>query len=57
MIEQETISYQLQALAIDAARLRNRIAREDPDKPAAARACSALDELSAWAEDEAERRR
>ena len=57
MSEQETISYQLQALAIDAARLRNRIASEDTDKPAAARTCSTLDEISAWAEDEAERRR
>ena len=57
MSEQETISYQLQALAIDAARLRNRIASEDTDKPAAARTCSTLDELTEWAEDEAERRR
>ncbi len=57
MIEQETIAYQLQALAITAAKLRNRIAREDQDKPSAARACSTLDELSSWAEDEAERRR
>jgi len=56
-MSEETISYQLQALAFAAARLRNRIAREDQDKPAAARACSTLDELSACAEDEAERRR
>jgi hypothetical protein len=57
MSEQETIAYQLQALAIAAARLRNRIAIEDTDKPAAARTCSTLDELTEWAEDEAERRR
>jgi len=57
MSEQETIAYQLQALAIAAARLRNRIASEDTDKPAAARTCSTLDELSDWAEDEAEQRR
>jgi len=57
MSDQETISYQLQALAIAAARIRNRIAIEDQNKPAAARTCSTLDELSAWAEDEAERRR
>ena len=57
MSEQETIAYQLQALAIAAARLRNRIASEDTDKPAASRTCSTLDELAEWAEDEAERRR
>lgn len=57
MSDQESIAYKLQALAIAAARLRNRIASEDTDKPAAARTCSTLDELSAWAEDEAERRR
>ena len=57
MSEQETIAYQLQALAIAAARLRNRIAIDDADKPAAARTCSTLDELTEWAEDEAERRR
>ena len=57
MSEQETIAYQLQALAIAAARLCNRIASEDTDKTAAARTCSTLDELTEWAEDEAERRR
>jgi hypothetical protein len=57
MSEQETIAYQLQALAIAAARLRNRIASEDTDNPAASRTCSTLDELAEWAEDEAERRR
>jgi hypothetical protein len=57
MSDEEPIAYQLQALAIAAAKLRNRIASEDPDKPSAARTCSTLDEVSAWAEDEAERRR
>ena len=57
MSEQETIAYQLQALAIAAARLRNRIASEDTDKPAASRTCSTLNKLTKWAEDEAERRR
>jgi len=56
-MSEETIAYQLQALAIAAARIRNRIAIEDLDKKAASRTCSTLDELSAWAEDEAERRR
>ena len=57
MIDQQTIAYQLQALAIAAARIRNRIAVEDLDKKAASRTCSTLDEVAAWAEDEAERRR
>ena len=56
-MSEETIAYQLQALAIAAAKIRNRIAVEDLDKPAAARTCSTLDEISAWAEDEAEMRR
>lgn len=55
--QEETISYQLQALACAGARLRTRIAAEDQDKQAAARTCSTIDELVAWAEDEAERRR
>jgi hypothetical protein len=56
-MSEETIAYQLQALAIAAAKIRNRVAVEDLDKTAAARTCSTLDEVSAWAEYEAERRR
>ena len=56
-VPEETVAYQFQALAFAAARLRNRIASEDTDKPAASRTCSTLDELAEWAEDEAERRR
>lgn len=56
-MSEETIAYHLQALAIAAAKIRSRIAVEDLDKPAAARTCSTLDEISAWAEDEAEMRR
>lgn len=56
-MSEETIAYQLQVLAIAAAKIRNRVAVEDLDKPAAARTCSTLDEISAWSEDESERRR
>jgi len=56
-MSEETIAYQLQAIAIAAAKIRNRVEMEDLDKPAAARTCSTLDEISSWAEDEAERRR
>ena len=56
-MSEESIAYQLQALAIAAAKIRNRIAVEDLDKKAASRTCSTLDEVAAWAEDEAERRR
>jgi len=56
-MSETTISYDFQALAIAAAKLRGRIVADDADKAAAARTCSTLDEIAAWAEDDAERRR
>ena len=52
-MSEETIAYQLHALAIAAAKIRSRLAVEDMDKPVAARTCSMLDEVAAWAQDEA----
>jgi len=56
-MSETTIHYDLMALAIAAAKLRSRVASEDTDKAAAERSCSTLQEIAAWAEDDAERRR
>lgn len=52
-----TISYDLTAIALAIVRVRRRIAYDTSDRPAAANACSTLDEIVAWLEHEAERQR
>ncbi len=52
-----TIAQDLTAAALVLVQVRRRIAYESSDRAQAARACATLDELVAWLEDEAERRR
>lgn len=52
-----TIAYDLTAIELAIVRVSRRIAYETSDRTAAAKACSTLDDIVAWLENEAERQR